>query len=635
MNAGRNIKRGEEWCLVEEYAPGVYLSGKNILSLTPEASYALGKSGLGYSIMEDHYDEKELWHEEEEYFRQQLSWFARFDALMKENIPYCFDRDIDPATAHYYRVKCFIDSVILNAVIFSKFIQKTCPVKVRYFCKAEPGREEECVYGPFDRQGVLIRRVAEKVCGKYGVIWEKVVIEGEKSIRSEGSIFCADSIKTIAKVFHLKSAYNFFRFRKFLKINILHRRKDLRVLCLHSGCVAIDELIRKITRVGGDVYLKNGSEIEHISRVFQKKCLDLKLDADRGRIGEMEKYAKDAAKAFSGDKEILEWIDSKCGIDASDIVGPYFRDLIERIFLRDIVEFSMLEDFYRDRDIDFVITRSSSEEAAISSLMAAKASGKRVCFQHSCGAFEGKRGYLSELVLFDHYFAMHSETEAHMNKILVNDYVGKCCIYQDASQLRAVRKKWEGSVRDSNTVMYVPTKLFVGFRMYNGYLYPLTWYFELQKAFIDLFASRKDVRFVFKFAPGQDWAERSILKYIEDKSSGNISVESRPVSECLGEAGRVLLDFPSTSLYETAAVGIPVMSLSHRLLGVRKEAEDLFKGSIREFSDIPEAVDMAGKFLDDDPERYKVDIPMRDVDVVEKLCEIKSAAGRVSAADKV
>ena len=50
-----------------------------------------------------------------------------------------------------------------------------------------------------------------------------------------------------------------------------------------------------------------------------------------------------------------------------------------------------------------------------------------------------------------------------------------------------------------------------------------------------------------------------------------IQIESRPVSDCLGRVGKVILDYPSTSLYEVAAAGIPIFSLYHELLDIRPE----------------------------------------------------------------
>ncbi|MDP8298865.1 MAG: glycosyltransferase [Candidatus Tantalella remota] len=625
-NSGRHIRGMTDWCMVEEYIHGFDYAGKNVLSLTPEASYCLKREGVKYSILEDHYDEEDLWLEEKKYFDQQLEWFARFDALLKEKIPYCGENEIDLAKSHYYRIKCLVDSVILNSVIFSKVVKATRPGRVFYLCVAENDGYSASIYEPFESQKRVIKQVAEKVFGKYDVICERVYADKD----ADGVIPQRPSLsvlgKEVLKKLRLKSVYSFFKYRKFSRTPGAAKNKAGNILVLHSGCLAIDSLMRDVICSGGNVYLKSGRHIERISSIFQQRCMDLNeavgVELDAGT----KKSLVDAFVSFGAEKGLLEWINERCGIDVSDILMPYFKDLFEMIFLENLAELPLLDRFIKEKEIDLVVARSSSEKEVISALLMASKESKRACFQHSCGAFDGEREHVSELMLFDHYFAIHREAEQHMREVLrKNRKVGNCKVYQDPCQMKVVRERWKNDHRDGNLIMYVPTKLFFGFRTYNGYLYPLTWYFELQKAIIDLFCERKDLKFIFKFAPGQNWSARSILKYIEDKAAPNIFIETRPVADCLGRVGRVLLDFPSTSLYEAAAAGIPVMSLSHSLLGVRKLAEDLFGTSIREFDGVEDAVDAVKTYLNEEPGKYRVDLPMDDVKGIDILCDIKNA----------
>ncbi|MFH1665691.1 MAG: glycosyltransferase [Candidatus Omnitrophota bacterium] len=609
------------WYLVEDFDPEARYAEGEVLSLTPQASYNLEKHGIRYSILEDFYDEKDLFKDEKIYFREQLSWFKKFDDLFKENITCCRDEGISLATAHYYRLKCLIDSIIIEANMFSRFFGKAEPGKVVYVRKRTSG-EESSLYGPFDRQRQIVPLVIERICGREGVSWA-VRENGLKEVEPLKTPLSRRRLKDTVKRFHVKSLYYFFKYAKFSKLFSPKKARGMNILSLHAGCISMDRLIRDMICAGGKVFLKTDREIELISGFFHKRVLDLSAPEGRREIPGLRQGCGKVYESFMNSPDLTGWISGKCGFDVSDMFAPYIRDLVENVCREDLADLFVLRDFYDKEKIDFVVARSSSEKESISSLMAAASSGKRVCLQHSCGAFGGERDHISELVLFDHYFAMHDETEEHMKSVRGNDYAGKCRVYQAPYQMETVRERWAEAWRDDKLIMYIPTKLFFGFRSFNGYLYPLTWYFELQKAIVDLFASRKDLRFIFKYAPGQEWSANSILPYIKDKGCKNISIETKTVSECLGEAGRVILDYPSTSFYEAMAAGSSVMSLYQDSLEIRDLPRKLFGRSLQNFRDINDAVQKIEDFLAAPPEEFRRGIGLSAKDAVDVLFEIR------------
>ncbi len=612
------------WYLVEDFSYDIdYTTGK-VLALTPEASYCFDKTGKKYYIIEDFYNEKELIQSDDLYFYEQLSWFEKFDQFLKKNISYCKKEDIALARAHSHRLKFFVDSVIIHSYIFTKFFENAKPDRILYVCKKENGSLDFSIYMPYGRQHKIILPLVKKICDEKGI---PCLLKTDGYNRSQPTISPSFkvSIKESLKKCHFKSLIHFFKYTKYAKFFSAKKYQNLNILSLHAGCISMDSLIKDLISSGSKVFLKtDDKKITSISGIFEKKVLDLSLLAESPNELKIRKDCKKAYEKFIQEKELISWVSNKCGFDASDILAPYFKDFIENICSENLIETPILKDFYKREKIDFVVTRSSSEQVPISSLLAAANSRKRVCFQHACGAFDNRREHISELVLFDYYFAMHDDAQEHMNLNLKNDYVGSCKVYQAPYHIQAVGRKWGKVRRDKNLVMYIPTKLFFGFRSYNGYLYPLTWYFKLQKSLIDFFSTKKNLRFIFKYAPGQEWSANSVLLYIKDKNCSNISIESKPVSECLGKAGRVILDFPSTSLYEAAAAKIPVMSLYHELLEIRDPALKLFGKSLQKFSGVSNAIEIVDDFLDTDPEEFKVNIPVSNdstLDILEKIKE--------------
>jgi hypothetical protein len=178
---------------------------------------------------------------------------------------------------------------------------------------------------------------------------------------------------------------------------------------------------------------------------------------------------------------------------------------------------------------------------------------------------------------------------------------------------------------NNKLVMYMPTKLFFGFNAYNIYWYPITWYFKFQKEVVDSLSKRKDLLFIYKYAAGQEWLENSVLKYIRHKGYANIFIENRPLMDFLFKVSRVILDCPTTGLYEAAAANIPVLSLYDESLNIRDSALRLFGKSVRKFSDFSEALEIINSFLDSDPLGFKVKIPISNTKTVDILSGLKNA----------
>ncbi|MCK5451204.1 MAG: hypothetical protein KAI70_05520, partial [Candidatus Omnitrophica bacterium] len=622
MIDGKQNMESNEWYFVEDYSSRFDYRGKNILSLTPEACYELDNENLDYSIIEEYVDDSKLFKEEDAYFNKQLEWFCDFDAFLKDSFSFCGRNGTNLGTAHFYRIKCLIDSLIICAYNFAKFSEKENP-SIIYYLKREEVPGSTSFYSPFDSQKKIIPFLLESFCRENGINFK--IIKEERKTKKNGDNYGAVlkfQLKNIFKNLHCKSVYNFFRYNKLSGLLSGQNGGQLNVLLLHAGCISIDRVVKDIIRSGGNAYLKKEKVVEKISTIFQKKILDLNV-VDESVKKKIKKEAEETYEKFLNKRNLLEWISDKCGCEVAEIIAPYFHDFFLNICAENLLEFHMIEKFYQDKNIDFVAARSSSEKESISSLLVAEKGEKRVCFQHSCAAFRGRREHISELVLIDHYFAMHEEAEKRALLSRENKYIGKCNIFQEPSHIEHVKAKWVHVDRRQNTIMYIPSKVFFGFRTYNGYIYSVTWYFKLQKAIIDLFAGKKDLNFIFKFAPGQDWCAASTLKYIKKKSFSNIKVIYEPVADCVGKASKIILDFPSTSFYEAAAAGVPVMSLYNNPVRIKKEAVQLFGRSLQRFNDIDDAVDIIERFIEESPEDFVTDVPTVKGHTIEILTNLK------------
>jgi len=611
-----------KYYLVEDYSPSIDYRDGAVISLTPEACYQLGKAGIKYNILEDFYEEKMLKTDDDRYFTEQLKWFKDFDKILKGNIDYCSRYDLELARSHYYALKYFVDSVIIQARIFGDVISRIKPDGIVYVCE-EKGRVDDFdIYDLCNNRRSFFLKLSSLICKKHAVPLQ-VEYSPVKNAHVNYMSIIIKFTKIVLKKIRLKSVYYFFKYRKYSKF-ISGRNNGLSMLVLHSGWLGIDILARKVMALGDKIYFMDGSKITRVSDVIQKDVLDLtKYD-----ISEKQKINDDCIKVFAiimTSKEITGWINDKCGIEITGLVEPYFLNFLENICAKNISEFILLKKFYYDKKIDLIIVRSSAEKDSIGPLLAARCFGKRLCFQH--GIMHDKMMVaLTELDLVDQYFAMDGISEEYFKDCLRLGYASGCKISQSSHYLRAVAERCERK-RFPGPIVYAPTRIFAGLNVFNVNYYTLTRYYEFQKAVIDLLGSIKDKHFIYKCTKDQEWLSNSVLQHLKDRGYKNIVVEKKPLLECLHKTERLILDYPSTGFYEAAACGISVMSLWYDTFKIDGKIKSYFGRSLKDFSTIPEAIQHIRDFIDAPAENFVMDLPLNDASITDILKEIRDKKG--------
>ncbi len=615
----------KRYYLVEDHDPLLDHTDGTVVALTPEACYGLRKAGASYKIIEDFYNVSDLKSSEDKYFYEQLEWFKEMDRLLKDNIEYCKKADINLARAHFYQLKYFMDSIILQSLVFNEFIGRASPCEIIYIRSRRDAESGYSLYDLYNNKRNFVFRLARLICGKNGIPFSLKEC-GEINKATPPKMAFSLTIKRFLKLLNAKSAYYFFKYAKAKKFLSAKAQQSLNLLVLHAGCLSIDMVVNDAIGAKGNIYFKDGNKIVLISRLIHKDVLDLSAyDKDEGSDAAGE--CRRAFNCFVQDKSLLGWINSKCGIDVTEILIPYFKGFVENICMNNILEIPRLEELFRKEKIDFVIARSSSEKDAISAFLAATNLRMRVCFQHGV-AFSTKTLALTELDLADQYFVMDGISDKYFKNCLRLDYVSECAIFEASHYLNAIRKRWHRVNGPDNTIMYVPTRLFTGLNAYNENFYSLPWYFEFQRSVIDYFGSMKDLNFIYKCTIDQEWLDGSVLLYLKDKNYPNIHVEKIPLNQCLGKAGRIIFDYPSTGFYEAAASKKPIMSLFHRAFKMDKEIRSYFGKSIQDFSDISEAVRKIADFIHSDSKHFLIDIPLSGNDSLSVLRKIKSSRGK-------
>jgi len=609
---------------MESYSPALGCEGE-IVSLAPSVSYSLNKDKIKYQIIEDYYDEKMLRTSEEEYFFEQLKWFELFDKFIKDNISFCMEYSVPLAKANYLRIKYFIDTVVISSFVLSQFFQNNSDLKeITYVHRLFDEDENYSIFEFKSKSRKAFSDLLQLFCGKYNVQFASCVV-GKKDVAFEGNLLNSfrrnDFIKS-----SIKRILNLYKYGKLEKLFTSDTSlKDLNIFFMHAGSLDIDYPIIEAIRHKAHVYVKENGKVIREDK-FLRKPVDLP-ELDEYFLKSLKEESKTCADNLDENAEIISWIDSKCSMNVSSIVLPFLRYFISKDCFYILQESERMQKFYKHNNVDYVFARGNTDRDSLGPLVAAKymKGPKSICVQHACFALDIEVFGVFETETYNCTVARDNISQDYFEHSIRNRYQTDCKVVQSSHYLRSVRKKYSNkkNVGRRERVVYVEKKFSDKVRCFNNMIYPLTWYYEFQKKLIDCFARESKYEFIYKHAQGQEWAEDSILRYIKDKGCGNIDVSKRHFLKTLESADRVIMDYPSGSLFEAAVFGKPVLCLCADYIRILKQAKNIFGKSIQQFSSIEESKRIIKEFLYGNPKDYIVNIPMSDNGFIDTFREIQ------------
>lgn len=622
----------QTYFLVEEFDPSFDYSGGTILSLTPQASYALGRAGYAYTLLQDYYCIKECIAGQDAYFLEELAWIRRLDAFFKQNVRFCADNNINIFMAHFSRFKYIVDTIVMRSYMMRKFAEKTLPQQVIYITKERKDPPDYCIY-TFNKMALqILKDIAALACEKAGGVNFSIYEIPSPQAQPAVAMDYKSLVREHLPVNSIKSVANFIGYEKFKKPLFPDRQfKDMRVLILDAGNRPIDFVITELIARGSTVFVKREKGIFMVSNRIERKVFDYKASYNEEFASSMRRMCAEVNEALFTMSGLPDWVNIKADLRVTELMKPYFKHFLNILCVQFLIEVKNLQEFYGKEKIDFVISRASVGENCASAIAASNGAlnTKNVCFQHSAAVLDLKDWPIDELQPFDYYFSTDDLSEAYFKFCATYPYIDKCEVLQSPHYLKdmigaAYRKEQPLWPVKKETVMYITKKLTSGMLRFNTFIYPITWYFEFQKKLIELFGQRQDFHFLFKHSLAQKWAEESIIPYIHDRAFENIEIVDKPSYHYLDRADRVILDYPSTGFFEAAAAGIPVMAFYWDHFFEWKPSVDYFGRCLQPFSTPEEALQKITMFLDDDPKKYITDLPYSEIDIPETLRTLKT-----------
>jgi hypothetical protein len=157
-------------------------------------------------------------------------------------------------------------------------------------------------------------------------------------------------------------------------------------------------------------------------------------------------------------------------------------------------------------------------------------------------------------------------------------------------------------------VCYLPLFFIGDSAGFGGGFYDDAWYHRWHVRLLDAMTANKNVSFVWKGLPSVDEVPDPVPGILKTGSAPNVRYETRPFTRVLPEVDRVIVDFPSTALYEAVTFEKPVLALSFkRFTPLRPRAMEAFAPILRVCESEDEALDRVSEFLTTEARRWILD----------------------------
>ncbi|OGW83299.1 MAG: hypothetical protein A2Z83_04640 [Omnitrophica bacterium GWA2_52_8] len=620
--------------LVEDFVPGLPYDDGLVLSLTPDASYALGCRGIPYKILPDYVHEAKLREGEQAFLGHQIQWIQRFDLLMKRHVKFCGTHAVDVMRLSFHQLKYFIDTVMIQVRTLRYFLGSiSAPARLIYVRneKTEPVSIQNFSNESYS---ALYPLFLPQMC-REDPRWSFELIETRKNkvlrTGSKRGFPLRQELAAWVKPVLLRLRFGALRPRK-----IAVQATPLNLFFVHFGSRHLDIPIRQLCAQGHSIFLRYGDGF---------LSLDGKIEADAGGPPDpqLEEIRSDLTATAYGHlaqsaegRELTEWVNRQCGLDVSAIVLPALQAFIVQSAGEMLGLSLRYRKFYLENKIDYVVTHAKTDTIAKAAFIAAGLAGvKKVVVQHGCQLFHDDLWNLTDFDLTDVYFCADPFSQSLFTEGLRRlGLQGDLQIYQSPHSLRAFEKK--AKVRPACTVkkiLYVPTKLRTHARRFNLSSYPAAWYFEYQKRLLEYFGVNL-ARFTVTYKQAimkRRYADDAFVAYLTEKNYPNIRMDSRPMLECIAEADVIITDRPTTAFFEAVAAKKPILALCPEFAAdlIEPRAADLFGKSLYVFEDAEAALSKIGELVTGDLSGYVHELRLEDEGMSENLCRIHREGGRI------
>ncbi|OGW83085.1 MAG: hypothetical protein A3C47_04675 [Omnitrophica bacterium RIFCSPHIGHO2_02_FULL_51_18] len=581
-----------------------------VISLSPEASFDFERQGVPYRLMSDFYRETDLFGQphSKAYFDSQMEFMAGMDALFQRHSRICREFGIPLFSISFLKAKYAMDTVNVNGWIAQRFFDANPNINSLTLLMGHgaAGEISPSIFAFRASQKAVHAEVLKGICKRRQIQFKIIDAAAKQPSDSSASPSLRRQAEEMAKDW-LKIPYYYLSYRKLFQS---HAGSSQSLLFLHHGAYEIDHFIRQAVSNGIRVFVKEGHRIVLENSILRTAYA---VDGEEQSGGLREELIRCAEEIRQGEGLWVSELNAACLWEGSaDVLRPLFARYAENEAFHILSTAQVWKRCLVENRIDAILARGNTDPESLAILIAAKYlhSKKTICIQHAPSALEGEAMSVYDSVGFDYLLARDPVTHTYFKGWGRNEsQLGWSGHY--FNHLREKSRKQAGP--RPVKIAYLPKKFHEGVRCLNEYSYPFTWYYEWQKRIMDLFASLKSHTFVYKHVSVQDWAARSILRYLQTLNASNIEIVEDPFSKILDQFDRVITDFPSGAFFESLACRKSVLCVHSRYFEINPEATRLFGQCLAPFDTIEESLAAIETFVGSDPDRYRAELPLKEM----------------------
>jgi hypothetical protein len=595
--------------------------GDQLVALTAEAVYELERRGIEHLVLADIVDEAALAATEDEYWREQLEWFDLLGAELAARMPETADWTLPLPYYFSYQLKSALDIVFIRGFEISALLRREPDAVVLWRVDApDPPLDEDDL--SFLRGPSVLSRLLPAFCERAGVAYEEHRVAAERS----GAAVAPPRRDWKPGAVVARGLDVAMRLASSL------RRSDRRTFLFLSTAYDLRDVLRRARRRGHRCLILEGDAVFDISGVRRRE-----VGRVESRFTEGDELADELTSPAS---PLWRWPDSWHGVPVSELLASRLRRFVATIAPRLGADANALSRIYASLDVDVVLIPylMSSRQGAAAAAARLSPRTQSVVIEHGDGVFDADEFDLSLLLCFDHVFSGDRELADYYERRrsasaypLAQVSIGSYRRQRVARESRGRRGKPPVPVAGARPLaVYVVSAAGGDHRYLNSAWYSDAWYFQLQARIVEALARQTDYDVVVKTFPAHHVAG-PLADYVADIGAAHMISSSVPFRRWLPFANRVVLDFPSTALYECALAGTTYLALVQDHLKVRPEAVASFGSSLQAFRSIEDAVDRVESFLRDPAWRSPAIEPPA-TDLVDELERLAAQPGRDASA---
>jgi len=562
-----------------------------IFALTPQACQALEERKIPYRTLPDLGTEERVREREGAYFQEQLDWFHQLDRMLLKHLPELSSGSVPPSFLYGYQLKTLLDNWFIRATE----------------CAALLGSAASASRVAFTGAKGVYSQLLPFLCQRQGIPYEENLPSSDP--------MPAPRYRLLRRLLHSFRRWSW----------IARGWKEGAPSSLKAGRLT---LLFLETNYDLNDLLNSAMRKKHRCLVLEgSRILDL---SERGRVvfsilsnhRPRKSWDQLSEELFGTSSPLWNWVRSGWGLPLEELLAPSLKEWVRSELAQMVLLAEEFRSLYRREGVDFVVTSALVSNPHTAAVAACEPEGRpqAVLIAHGDGAEVKPAWDLFELAPYQHYFVPNAEfaeyferrrsgysfptAQIHVGSYRWRGYTrlrkkpGLTLEYQEG-RLSLKKNRPPLPVPSGKPIVVIPLcQPETDTRYLNPLGYSETGYYLLQCRLLKVFAEFPDYTFVVKLFPPESAKTSAIAKALAHSGIKNVYASSAPFSSWLPWADRVLLDWPSTPLYETALAGVPFhLLLSIREYTARPAALEKFKGFFTPFSTLEEAEQAVRQFL--------------------------------------